>query len=571
MVTVERVNEISSVAQVQLLWNELVSKTDSDTVFLTYEWVLSWWQAFGDEHELYLLFVKKRNEVIGIAPLMLTPLQGRKKKIQFIGTPNSDYNDFIGEDKKTVIEKVIYYLFQNKNDWSEIELSQIPEKSHTPSILRDTLKKAGKYFRETEIETVMSSHYEGDEAGRDVFQLKRGRSFKRYQNYFKKHKGLTLERLQYPAAVISQLPLFFQCHVTRWHSLANQSKFLKSQTRTFHERLAENLGPLKRVSFMLLKHGETPLAYLFAYDYKKTINLYNITNESFHQKRSQGIILLHLLTELFIRRGYDTIDFGRGVGAHKMRFINHSSKNSLFVIYKNKYNLSVVQLLTKMRRSFPVKSILADERVKKLRKRLTTFRQGYQRSGTGFQIKRAVQRLLFPFFQYSHFMIFTNNVGQYYQRDVPKGFEVKKLGEEEIEEICNFYGVIEGSRKHEVIVERFKKKCDCYAIMQHSRIVTIAWGLYDGNYDKEIGLKLELEKNQVCFSDTQSAELYREMNLEPILKAYMLKEYEKKGVSILEVVNTANKSALQAVAKQNYKYLYSRRIVKLIGRSVLFF
>jgi CelD/BcsL family acetyltransferase involved in cellulose biosynthesis len=99
-------------------WNALLAESGSDLILLTWEWVSTWWQTFGDGHELYVMVLKDplSGEGMGIAPLMrkrmligALPLLSRLK---FIGEGEpvcSDYMDFIFRRhpvRRTVREKI---------------------------------------------------------------------------------------------------------------------------------------------------------------------------------------------------------------------------------------------------------------------------------------------------------------------------------------------------------------------------------------------------------------------------------------------------------------------------------
>ncbi len=55
---------------IQYQWNQLLKESDNDNIFLTWEWVYTWWEVFGGESELFIITVKNdKGDLIGIAPL----------------------------------------------------------------------------------------------------------------------------------------------------------------------------------------------------------------------------------------------------------------------------------------------------------------------------------------------------------------------------------------------------------------------------------------------------------------------------------------------------------------------
>ena len=72
----------------------------ASTVFQTWEWFDAWWSSFGAGHRLYFLSVHDGEDVIGFAPLMM--IRGRLglRQLEFVGSPNADYQDFVIPDRR---------------------------------------------------------------------------------------------------------------------------------------------------------------------------------------------------------------------------------------------------------------------------------------------------------------------------------------------------------------------------------------------------------------------------------------------------------------------------------------
>ena len=75
-------------------WERLTPESPGANVFLTYEWLTTWWKHFGNENELFLAVAERDDEVVCIAPLFSSRSR-LLKKLQFLGRPGSDYSDFI--------------------------------------------------------------------------------------------------------------------------------------------------------------------------------------------------------------------------------------------------------------------------------------------------------------------------------------------------------------------------------------------------------------------------------------------------------------------------------------------
>ena len=99
--TAMRIETIRDAAVFDLMreeWNELLSDSRSESVFLTWEWLHTWWNHLAGDDRLALLTVRSESELIAIAPFK-TSGSGSfgLSRLSFLGTGRvgSDYLDII--------------------------------------------------------------------------------------------------------------------------------------------------------------------------------------------------------------------------------------------------------------------------------------------------------------------------------------------------------------------------------------------------------------------------------------------------------------------------------------------
>src|SRR5262245_54937044 len=84
-------------------WNDLLSLSSANTIFLTWEWLFSWWECYaGKDDALHIIVVRDNTgQLIGLLPLyrQLQPWLPFKPRriLRFIGDGSwdSDYLDAI--------------------------------------------------------------------------------------------------------------------------------------------------------------------------------------------------------------------------------------------------------------------------------------------------------------------------------------------------------------------------------------------------------------------------------------------------------------------------------------------
>lgn len=58
-------------------WNQLLNQSSNDTVFLTWEWVRSWWSSYGNARDLLIIKVERDGELWSGAAVPRILLQER--------------------------------------------------------------------------------------------------------------------------------------------------------------------------------------------------------------------------------------------------------------------------------------------------------------------------------------------------------------------------------------------------------------------------------------------------------------------------------------------------------------
>ena len=101
LTTVERIAGMSGFEALQDEWNELLEASDSDCLFLTWEWLHTWWKHLAGDRQLSIYTVRCGGRLDGLAPFTLRPpsLLGRRPlpRLEFLGNGyvGSDYLDLI--------------------------------------------------------------------------------------------------------------------------------------------------------------------------------------------------------------------------------------------------------------------------------------------------------------------------------------------------------------------------------------------------------------------------------------------------------------------------------------------
>ncbi|MDI6804775.1 MAG: GNAT family N-acetyltransferase [Bacteroidota bacterium] len=153
--SIEEINSIEELQFIQSEWNTLLAKSETHTVYLTYQWLTTWWSCFKTPNKkLLILAVRDNTELIGLAPLMIVEysIAGIKiRKIEFISMMRFAYSpsnlsgslDFIikAGRHQEVLSSIILHLKNNLRGWVYMRLHPIRFSSSSISVLKSLTKE----------------------------------------------------------------------------------------------------------------------------------------------------------------------------------------------------------------------------------------------------------------------------------------------------------------------------------------------------------------------------------------------------------------------------------------------
>ena len=135
MLKITRISNYREFESCETIWNDLVSTSATRNVFLAFEWIDAYIRHFLKNGELLILKILDGNELVGIAPLMITRCRYfglPVRVVSFIGTVISDRMDFIMDgNKQKGIGLVLDYLMDIEREWDFIDLHEIAEDTGT--------------------------------------------------------------------------------------------------------------------------------------------------------------------------------------------------------------------------------------------------------------------------------------------------------------------------------------------------------------------------------------------------------------------------------------------------------
>jgi len=334
LLTTQLIQSFEELLNLKNEWNGLLVKSETNTIFLTFEWITNWWKYFGQDKELFVLLVKDNEEIMGIAPLMIS----NSKKIQFIGNPLADYCDFIIANEKELVLKTIYeYLSKNKSLWDNINLEEIPEYSSTLTFSKNILQSNGIKFNIFFTNKCFSINFK-DENTEIIKKILKKKDLRRHISFLRSHGNLSVDKIKTVEEALILLNTLFEQHIKIWDKKEIPSLFNYVESKDFFINLTKELLPQGKIDILVLRLNQKPIAIQFGFNHNNKYITFIQSYDLYYYKNSPGTILYKLFINKYYQERFNEVDFSRGSEVYKNRFANKSMNNYGIAIYKNAIN-----------------------------------------------------------------------------------------------------------------------------------------------------------------------------------------------------------------------------------------
>jgi CelD/BcsL family acetyltransferase involved in cellulose biosynthesis len=116
-------------------WEDLYHNSPLATPFQSWGWLYSWWEHYGEDHELRLITVRDGGLLVGLVPLMLARRAGLGKLL-FIGTGPTDYLDvLVREGWEAGVSEAVVRALGQIDSWQVADLQMLRPEAASWSVL----------------------------------------------------------------------------------------------------------------------------------------------------------------------------------------------------------------------------------------------------------------------------------------------------------------------------------------------------------------------------------------------------------------------------------------------------
>lgn len=304
-------------------WNTLLQDSCANGVFLTWEWVSTWWSCFGQGSQLWILIVRSTDsdQILGLAPLFLHRSSLRPgilpthRELAFIGSNiiAPDHLDFIIRKgyEKLIAAKLIKIIDSDKG-WDILHLDGLAKDSPIVPFIKARENICGNNL------TYKSGAIIRLPKTWDTYHSSLGKNLrKNLRRYARQLEQEYPDQVRYslaknPDEIISTLKTLFRLADGVSESLNRKYTLRTPDMQDFHFRVAIALHQQDWVRIYKITVGEEIIAVLYAYNYDGVISDYQTGYSlSWQNFRLGQLILAHSIRQA-IDQGAQVYDFLRG-------------------------------------------------------------------------------------------------------------------------------------------------------------------------------------------------------------------------------------------------------------------
>jgi len=306
-------------------WNALLESSASDCVFLTHEWLSTWWKHLA-QGRLRVLTALDRGNLIGILPVAERPAQVTKmmpRVLQFLGSGaiGSDYLDVIAM-KGREDEVVAAFADHLHSRGLMLQFSQLRGENSLASVLANHLEERAWTVAKTKLNVCPYIDLRGHTWASYLTTLGPNirKNINRYLRNLPNTFDMRVDCVQTPAEARRALDVSIELHKKRWDTTRLSEAFNSASVISFHQEFAQLAAQRGWLRLLILWLDGTAASSLYGLRYGPTFYFYQSGFDPVYSKHSVGVATMGLAIKTAIEEGASEYDFLHGNEEYKFHW-----------------------------------------------------------------------------------------------------------------------------------------------------------------------------------------------------------------------------------------------------------
>jgi len=306
-------------------WNALLESSSSNCVFLTHEWLSTWWKHLA-QGRLRILTARDSGSLIGILPVAERPAQVTRmmpRVLQFLGSGGigSDYLDLIAV-KGREHEVAAAFADHLHSRGLMLQLSQLRGESCLASVLANHLQQRAWTVAKTKLNVCPYIDLRGHTWASYLLTLGPNirKNINRYLRNLPRTFDMKVDCVQTPAEAGRALEVAIELHKKRWDIAGTSEAFNSDAVISFHREFAQLAAQRGWLRILILWLDGAAAAALYGLRYGPTFYFYQSGFDPVYCKQSVGVATMGLAIKTAIEEGASEYDFLHGNEEYKFHW-----------------------------------------------------------------------------------------------------------------------------------------------------------------------------------------------------------------------------------------------------------
>jgi len=320
-------------------WNSLLDRNRSGSVFLTWDWLYTWWSKFRGECLLNIVTVRdSTGKLVGLGPFCVNDQWGGLpvKALTFLGSSHisSEYLDIISDPdyEYDVALAIFNSLRSNSLEWDCLIFTDTLRTSSVYNYFKRIAFEKSYSVKETVSEICPYLNLsDSQDATLSKFKSQLRSTIKRRTKKLEK-KGVKLKVATNSDEVSNYIEKLFDLHQKRWNIKGKKGNFKDDIVKSFHAEVAMRLLSRGLLGLYTLQVDDKIIAALYSFQFKGTLFYFQSGFDPEWSSYSPGTVLMWKCVSDAIDRGLTKFDYLRGDEFYKSTW-SDQSKNTYSLIF----------------------------------------------------------------------------------------------------------------------------------------------------------------------------------------------------------------------------------------------
>jgi CelD/BcsL family acetyltransferase involved in cellulose biosynthesis len=338
--TVEKINDGTRFANLKVEWDDLLESSNSQCLFLTWEWLHTWWKHLAVDRQTSILALRCGITLAALAPFVVrNPClsRGRVFPVQeFLGSGNagSDYLDFIVR-KGCEPEAREAFACHLAGERLMFDWTQLKRIGCFAAGVASILDEKGWRVSETRTNTCPFIHLAGEswESYLATLGAEHRYNFNRKWKRINRDYVVQFEQVRTREQCDESIDLIVTLHNMRWHERGGSDAFHTRGLIDFHREFSQIALERGWLRLYVLRLDGKPAAGLYGFLYHRTFYFYQSGFDAAYDKYSVGLVTMGLAIKRAIEEGAEEFDLLHGDEEYKAHWSNGSRELGRLELY----------------------------------------------------------------------------------------------------------------------------------------------------------------------------------------------------------------------------------------------